>query len=340
MSSNPTILDVARRARVSVGTVSNVLNDRGNVSVGRRAKVVAAMAALGYVPNRVAQSLRGGESHVIGLCTPVTTSAYFMALLEMFETLAAQQGYELMQVLSHGDPALELRRVQALVGRNVDGLILIPTYDAKASLDLLAERGIPAVVIDQVMRDRRFDHVAIDDRKAMRDATAYVIGLGHRRLLYLVRDLRLSIVQRRVEGFEEASAAARPPVTAKVIQRDPDDGAFAAQVAHALSLPGAPTAIIASNSAIALSLVRILQQLGRRWPDDIALLAFDEPVWAQIVTPPLAVVRHPTRQIAAEAWNRLLVRLREPDARPTRITLEASLIPGPSLAPPRSAKHA
>lgn len=340
MNSKPTILDVARRAGVSVGTVSNALNDRGNVSAARRENVARAMADLGYVPNRVAQTLRGGESHVIGLCTPVTSSAYFAALLEMFEDLAARQGYEIMQVLSKGEPALELRRVQALVGRNVDGLILIPTHDSQATLDLLAERGMPTVVVDRVARDPRFDYVAIDDRRAMREATQHLIGLGHRRLLYLVRDTRLSTTQRRINGYRDAVRDARPAVTGAVIQRDPDEAAFARQVEDAIAEPHAPTALIASNSALALSLVRILQQLRVRWPDDVALLAFDEPVWAPIVTPPLAVVRHPTQQIATEAWNRLLLRLRTPDLRPKRITLQAHLVPAASLGPPRSTHRA
>lgn len=335
VTTKPTILDVARRARVSVGTVSNVLNDRGNVSAGRRARVAQAMADLGYVPNRVAQELRGGESHVIGLCTPITASAYFAALLEMFEDLAARQGYEIMQVLSHGDPALELRRVKALIGRNVDGMILIPTHDSQATLDLLAERGTPVVVVDRVARDPRFDYVAIDDRRAMREATRHLIGLGHRRLLYVVRDTRLSTTQRRIEGYTDAANAARPAVSATVIRRDPDEAAFARQVADALAAPKAPTALIASNSAIALSLLRILQDAGVRWPDDVSLLAFDEPVWAPIVTPPLSVVRHPTQRIAAEAWNRLLLRLRTPDLRPRRITLQAHLVTAASLGPPR-----
>jgi len=312
-----------------------VLNDRGNVSAARTQKVEAAMAALGYVPNRLAQSLRGGESRVIGVCTPVTSSAYFVALLETFENIASQQGYEIMQVLSHGDPAIEVRRVRALVGRHVDGLVLIPTYQPQAALDLVVERGTPAVIVDQVIRDKRFDYVAIDDRKAMREAATHVISLGHRTLLYLVRDMRLSIVQRRMEGFREACGVARPAVTGAVIQRDPDDAAFARQVAGALASRDPPTAIIASNSAIALSTVAILQAMNLRWPDDVSLLAFDEPVWATIVTPPLAVVRHPTQRIAAEAWNRLMLRLRSPDERPKRITLDAHLVPRASLAPPR-----
>jgi len=338
-SAKPTILDVARQAGVSLGTVSNVMNGRGNVSADKRGRVQAAMAALGYVPNRVAQALRGGESHVVGLCAPLTTSAYFAALLETFEDLAATQGYEIMQVLSHGDPALELRRVQALTGRNVDGLILIPTHDSRATFAFLAERGMPTVVVDRVARDPRFDYVAIDDRKAMRESTRHLVGLGHRRLLYVVRDVRLSTTQRRIEGFRDAARGVRPPVAGSVLQRDPDDAAFARQVTAALAGPHAPTAIVASNSAIALALVRILQEQGVRWPDDVAVLAFDAPEWAKVVTPPLAVVRHPVRAIANEAWNRLLLRLRVPGTPPTRITLHAQLEDGPSLGPPRAARR-
>jgi LacI family transcriptional regulator len=333
VTEKPTIRDVARRAGVAVGTVSNVLNGRSIVSATRRALVEKAIGELGYVPNRVAQSLRG-ESHVIGLCTPVTSSAYFAMLLETFERLASQQGYEIMQVLSHGDPALELRRVEALVGRNVDGVILIPTYDSQATLDLLVERSTPTVIVDQVGHDRRFDYVAIDDRKAMRDAISEVIALGHRSLLYMVRDKRLSIVQRRIEGFKQAAGAARPAVASMIIQGAPDDALFARQIADAFASRRPPTALIASNSAIALSLVGILQRMHVRWPDDVSLLAFDEPAWAAIVSPPLAVVRHPTQQIAVEAWNRLMTRLRSPGAKPQRIILDAHLVPRPSLASP------
>lgn len=328
-SRKSTVVDVAQRAGVSVGTVSNVLNGRGNVSARRRAQVEAAMAALGFVPNAVAQSLRRSESRVIGLCTPVTSSAYFAALLEMFEDLAAAQGYEIMQVLSHGDPALELRRVQALVGRNVDGLILIPTHDPRATLDLVAERATPTVIVDRPTPDRRFDYVTIDDRRAMREVTEHLVGLGHRRLLFVARDPRLPTTQRRIEGFLESTSN-----LGIVLRRDPAEAAFARQIADALAGAKPPTAIIASNSAIALSLVRIVMDLGKRWPEDVSLVAFDEPVWAPILSPPLAVVRHPTQRIAHEAWQRVLLRLREPDVRPRRITLRAHLAPAGSLAPP------
>jgi LacI family transcriptional regulator len=175
--------------------------------------------------------------------------------------------------------------------------------------------------------------VAIDDRKAMREATRHLIALGHRRLLYLVRDTRLSTTQRRIEGLRDAARGAQSPVQATVLQRDPDETAFARQVTAALRGPHAPTALVASNSAIALSLLRTLQGLGVRWPGDVSVLSFDAPEWAQVVQPPLAVVRHPIRDIATAAWNRLLLRLRTPATPPTRITLDAHFVDGPSLAP-------
>ena len=334
---NPTVLDVAERAEVSVGTVSNVLNGRGNVSAARRERVQAAMRVLGFLPNGVAQSLRRQQSRVIGLCTPLTTSAYFAALLEYFEEVAAKEGYAVMQVLSRGDPELELSRVEALLGRNIDGLILIPTHDSSATLDLLALRATPTVIVDRVTSDKRFDYVAIDDRKAMREVTGHLIGLGHRELLYLVRDTRLPTTKLRIKGYAEAAAMSQFDVSATVVQRDPDEAAFAQQLADIMASRQAPTAIIASNSMVALSLVQILQKLKIRWPEDVALLAFDEPVWAPILNPPLSVVRHPTQRLALEAWNRLLARVRSPGLRPKRITLEARLAATDSIGPPRPA---
>jgi LacI family transcriptional regulator len=330
----PTIFDVARRAGVSVGTVSHVLNDRANVSDGRQKRVLEAIAELGYVPNGLAQGLRRRESRVVGLCAPLTSSAYFAALLEAFEDLAAQEGYELMQVLSRGEPELELRRVQALLARKVDGLLLIPSVDPRSVFDAIAASEVPAVVVDRVSNDPRFDYVTIDDRAAMREATRHLVSVGHRRLLYLVRDPRLVTTRRRIQGFREAAARAKLPIDAVVCQRAPDERGFARQVEAALRRRNAPTAIIASNSDIALSLLRVLKQLSVRYPDDLSVLAFDEPVWADVLTPSLACVRHPTALIARRAWQLLLRRMRGDRDAPQRVALAAELVAGESIAPP------
>ncbi|MFM8680182.1 MAG: LacI family DNA-binding transcriptional regulator [Alphaproteobacteria bacterium] len=303
----PTIRHVATRAGVSVGTVSNVLNGDTPVSEARRAAVLDAIAALGFRPNGVAQSLRRRQSRVVGLMATGAASAYFAALLESFEDIAARQGYEVMQVLSRGDPELEARRVGALLARQVDGLIMVPTQSPERSFDLIAAAGVPAVMVDRAYPDPRFDYVTMDNDAAMRATVAALAGAGHRRLLYVVRWPGLVTTRARIDAFH-AAASARG-LAAGTLARDPDDGAFAAQLARALRGRGRPDAIIASNSDLALPMLAALQGLGVAPGRDIGLLVFDEPAWATVVAPPLAVVRHPVAAIARSAWEILIERM-------------------------------
>jgi LacI family transcriptional regulator len=328
-----TILDVARRAKVAVGTASNVLNGRGSVGVALERRVRAAIDALGYIPDGVAQSLRRRTSRVVGICVPTTASAYFAALQEAFEDIAAHQGYELMQVLSRGDPALELRRVEAMLSRRVDGLILIPATPPEATFAAIAASGVPAVVVDRAFDDPRFDYVTIDDRAAMRDATRTLLDAGHRRLLFAVRFPTLVTTRQRIAGFR-AALRARDGI-GTVVAREEDDDAFAAQIAQCMHAPDPPTAIIASNSAIALSMLKILRSLKLAIPRDVSLLVFDEPEWADVVTPPLSVVRHPTAALARAAWELLIHRMHTPDARPQRVVFAATQVAGASILAPR-----
>jgi len=331
--ARPTILDVARVAGVSLGTASNVLNGRANVSAARRANVDAAIERLGYVPNGLAQSLRRQRSRVVGLCLPLSSNAYFAALLEAFETIAAAQGYELMQVLSRHDPALELRRVRALIARQVDGLVVVPCADARATFDAIAGAGVPAVMVDRAAADQRFDYVTLDDRGAMAEATTALLRAGHRKLLFLVRHPSLVTTRERIAGFRAAAAGVRG-AHADVLVRDPDDTVFGRAFAQQLRGARRPTALVASNSDLALAVLRNLRVLGLRCPDDVSLLAFDAPAWADVLTPPLSVVRPPTTALAERAWQVLLARMDGRPARPQRFVLAASLDLRGSVGPP------
>lgn len=328
-----TIAEVARRAGVSVGTVSNVLNERGNVRPAREALVREAIAALAYVPDGVAQSLRRRRSRVVGLCAPLTSSAYLAALLDAFEDVASAQGYEVMQVLSRQEPALELRRIRALLARKVDGLIVIPSVDPARSLDLIADTGTPTVIVDRLQQDTRFDYVTMDDHGAMTQTTRALLALGHRVLLFVVRHPALPTTRHRIEAFR-ATVAERRGARGHLLVRDPSDRAFAAQVRAALSGAQRPTAIIASNSALALDLLRTLRALDLAVPGDVSLVSFDAPDWADVLQAPLAVVRPPTGDIARRAWELLLRRMREPDRTAERIVLPASLELRASVARP------
>ena len=287
-------------------------------------RVHEAIARLRYVPNGVAQSLRRQRSRVVGLCAPLTSSAYFAALLDAFEDIASAQGYEVMQVLSRQDPALEERRVRALIARKVDGLIVIPSASPQPTFDLIVESRVPAVIVDRLSDDRRFDYVTLDDYGAMETTTLALLERGHRRLLYVVRYPNLVTTRRRIEAFRATVGRASGAV-AEVCIRDADDAVFSAQIARILARSERPTAAIGSNSALTLALLNALREHGVVVPRDLSLIAFDAPDWAQLLTPALAVVRPPTRAIARTAWELLLRRMREPAVATERVELAATV---------------
>ncbi len=202
MNKRPTISDVARKAEVSVGTVSNVFNETRPVNERTRERVLEAARTLGFQMNFAAQTLRRRSSKTIGLCTTHLTTAYLRELAIALDATAARNGYELIQVQSHQKPETELIRVQSLLSRQVDGLILLPSLSPQASLDLIASRGTPVVVIDRQPEDGQFSSVIIDNFVAMTDVVSALAEKGHRHVLFIAQNLSVATTRHRVAGLE------------------------------------------------------------------------------------------------------------------------------------------
>jgi LacI family transcriptional regulator len=329
--ARPTIGDVAKRAGVSVGTVSHVLNESREVSRERQDRVLAAVEQLGYVPNMLAQSLRRSHSRVIGVCIPDTSFSYFAALAAGVETLAAAEGYEVMHVFSLQDSATELRRVRMLLKYRIGGMLLLPTATPQETLNCLADAAVPTVILDRPIDDRRFDQAMVDLRSATMHAAEHLLALGHRRLLLLTGNQRWLISQRRIEGIRLALRRSGPGGTLRVLDRAPDIEGLLAQLAPVLRGRDAPTAVITTNSLAVAGVLQVLRRLGLRCPQDISLLAADEPRWAGLVDPTLAVIHAPAEEMARQGWALLRARIAGDAGRPKRIALEAELRPGGSI---------
>lgn len=319
MSRKPTIHDVARRAGVSIATVSYVINGSRTVGAERRERVERAIADLGYFRNGLARSLKSATSKVIGVSLPYAASAYFLRLVEALEDIAASEGYEVLQILSRQDPDQELRRIETLLAHRIAGLIMVPSYDPHRTFDLLQRSRTPAVMVDRLWPDERFDYVTMNNRKAMKDVVEALTGLGHRSLMFTARFPNLITTQQRIEAFKAAGGAAQ---VAFLLSGD-DEKTFGDRLIAALRQPDPPTALIASNSIITLWALKALQAAEIACPRDLSLVSFDEPVWADVLTPPLSIIRHPTRVIADEAWRLLSERIGEgregaPGRSPTR----------------------
>src|SRR3954468_21218589 len=198
------IKDVARHARVSVGTVSHVLSGRVQVSGELRARVQKSIDALRYVPNFHAQRLRHSLSRVVGLCLPHTSTAYLNTLSQAFEETASRNGYGVMHVFSRHDPATELDRIKELIHYRVDGLVLLPSAAPREALDFAAKKDVPLVIVDRPTKDRRFDHVTLDNRAAMSEVAERLAALGHKRLLFVCRSRSRLVTQHRLAGLADA----------------------------------------------------------------------------------------------------------------------------------------
>ena len=177
------------------------------------------------------------------------------------EGIAASKGFEVVQVLSHSDPEIECRRLSALLAHRLAGLLLVPSARSGASLDLVTREGLPTVILDRPTQHGRFDEITIDNKGAMRDVVARLIALGHRRLLYVVSYPHLITTRHRIDAFRRAARGSGLTVSTEVMQRGRDEQEFGARLAGAMCHRDHPTALIASNSLVALWMIRTLQEL-------------------------------------------------------------------------------
>jgi LacI family transcriptional regulator len=336
--SVPTIKDVAIRAGVSVGTASHVLNNTAIVSKARHDLVVKAAAELNYRPNQLARGLRQRKTNVVGLCVPMISSAYFASLIEAIDELSISQGHQVMQVLSGGSSQQELDRIESLISRRVDGIVLMPTTDPTRTLDLIARHHIPAVIVDRIQQEERFDLVLLDHQRAMREVVEHLSLLGHERLLFVVRSPNLITTRLRIDTLRAMVAESAGRLTAQVIATSNEAQDLQDQLKGALWRDDAPTAIITSNSINTLWVLRYLQSWNIRIPHDVSLVAFDELPWGELISPPLTFVRQPTADIAATAWHLLMERMETPAAPKRREMLHNHLVVRASTSKPISGR--
>jgi LacI family transcriptional regulator len=305
----PTMRDVAVAAQVSIATVSNVLQRSRFVGPEKAQRVLEAIATLNYSPNRMAAGLRSRRSYMIGIVVPDITTSFFSAVVRRIEELASDSNYQILLAESQEDTQRESQRIQALIARQADGLIVVPCIDRSPALDDIRRSGIPAVVFDRVAADIDFDSIAVDNIDAGRQGTRHLLSLGHRDILMLASDTRLRNIDERVRGYrlalEEAGLSKMERV---VVSGDKaDDGQLA--TAAALAAPDRPTAIFASTHILAMGALRAIWSAGLRIPESISLLTFDESVWMTALRPFLSVIHQPVEEIAQEVWTTLMDRL-------------------------------
>ncbi|GAA2010877.1 LacI family DNA-binding transcriptional regulator [Nakamurella flavida] len=314
-----TMRDVASRAGVSAKTVSRVMNEDRYVSEDVRTRVMAAVRELNYVPNSLARTFRSGRDAAIGIAVPDISDSFFSQVAHAVEQAARTRGAAVF-VTSLGDnPAYERPAVEALLGRQIIGLILAPVAVDQSYLEPWQDRTA-LVFIDRQPSRLTADSVLEDDFGGARDAVAHLVGHGHRRIAFVGDSHLVPTTARRLDGYHAALRAAGltadPDLVPPVLSAHRPD--FATTVPGLLALPDPPTAMFCSNARSSLEVLPLLHELGR---SDIAFISFGDFPLADTIVPPVTVVDQDPVGLGRFAAKHLFHRVDEPHRRVTGETV-------------------
>ena len=322
-----TIVDVAREANVSFATVSRVVNGKGNVSPETRERVVQAMARTGYVVNRQARGLAGGRYQVVGLLVPDLDTSYIGEIVRGIDEALAAVAYDLMLYTTHRRKTRESAFAASLTQGMTDGLLVVLPSNPGAYLDSLCRRRFPFVVIDHGGNDETGPSVGATNRRGAYEATDYLLRLGHRRIAFLTGNLEMGCATERLAGFRAALVDHGIPDGAALVR----GGDFHEPLAYErtrelLALRDPPTAIFASNDVSAFGAMDAIRDCGRRVPDDISVVGFDDIPPAANSRPALTTVRQPLREMGRLATRMLLELINDPQRAIERVELPTELV--------------
>lgn len=336
-ASRPVMADVARRASVSLKTVSRVVNGEPNVRPAVRDRVLAAVHELGYRPNAAARALAARRSRVIGAVTPGT--AHFGPTSQLFglERAAWEAGYSVVVSFTFEATPEELARaVRELVDHGVDGIVLAaPVHMAPIDTDGLLQR-IPAVSLDRLPGDLALPTVIPDQRGGARAATEHLLDMGHETVWHVSGPMSWHPARERAEGWRDALEAAG------AIVPEPPEGDWTPgrgyAVGRELVARGDVTAVFAANDHMALGIMRAFYEAGRRIPEDVSIVGFDDVPEAEHLFIPLTTVRQDFGATGRRAVAELLARLgTESDGGPPpglRVVIPVELVVRASSGPP------
>ena len=325
----PKLHEVARRADVSVSTVSRVLNVPDKVSAETRVRVERAIAELGYRPSRVARRLRlrRGRAHIVGLIIPDIQNPFYSDIVRGVEDVAYDRDYAVILCNSDESPEREEFYLNVLVSESADGVILPPIHGDEKTTARLSSLPLPVVCLDRRLARLAVDTVVVDNRQGAYDATAHLIALGHRRIGLLDGPLGLSSFRERRDGYLAALREHDIPVDEGLIASgEPrlEDGRRMAN--GLLSLDPPPTALFAASNLITLGALEAIRGRGLEVPAQVAVVGFDDAPWAGLLACPLTTVSQPSYEMGRRAARLMFDRLDEPDRSPALVILAPSLV--------------
>ena len=308
-----TLRDVAQDAGVSIKTVSRVVNNQGEISEATRQRVTASIEKLGYRPSKLARALVTQHTDTIGLVLGDITNPFFPEVARGVLDVAEPLGYNVFLCNSDGDHQREVRILHSLADHAVDGIIIFPTFTLEEMLDEVAVPGRPLVSVNRPFDGPWASSVMMHSYRGAKRAVNHLLARKHRAIAMLAGPVSDAPRLQRTKGYRDALAEHDVPVREEWILPGAPIQARGRESACELLLRYPEiTAIFAYNDLLALGAMQACRELGRRVPDDCAIIGFDDIPLADSISPALTTVRVDKYELGRQAMNRLLQMLAEP----------------------------
>ena len=300
--ADATIRDVARRAQVSVASVSRVLNRQDNVSKETRDRVDEAIRDLGYVPHAGARSLSLARTNAIGVVLPDFHGEFFSEIVRGMDREASRRGYMLLLSNVHAGSEQSANAMRAMRGR-VDGLIVLAPHLSEDELADALPAGTPAVLINTRNGAGAYPAVRLDNAAGARAVAEHLLALGRKRIVHIAGAAGNIEAQERAEAFRSALEA-RGNVSVEFVQGDFSEESGEAAIEALLKSGHEFDAVFAANDMMAIGALQALRQAGLRVPEDVALVGFDDVPLARHLG--LTTVRVRIAELGERALDRLV----------------------------------
>ncbi|HEY1946997.1 MAG TPA: LacI family DNA-binding transcriptional regulator [Bryobacteraceae bacterium] len=307
-----TIKEIAARANVSIGTVSNTVSGKRHVSAPLKDRVLAAIRELDYHPNHVARSLKVKQTNMLGMVIPDITNPFFPEVMRGAEDASRERKYLLVTANTDERMEREQNVVSALRSHRVDGFLIAaaPGGDTMDHLQNVAKMGTPVVFLDRAAPGLGLDSVTIDNVKGAQDCVRHLIRLGHRDIAIITGSLKLETGRARLKGYEVALKEAGLKVRRSFIL----EGDFREEAGYRLAKDillrqHRPTALFVCNGVMTLGVLQALDEIGVRCPQDVALATFDDLPFTRAFHPRLTCVAQPTYELGYKGATLLIDRI-------------------------------
>jgi LacI family transcriptional regulator len=309
--------EIAERSGYSVNTVSRALRDEDDVKPETKAAIQAIAQELKYIPNRVATSVVSADS----------SNPFFAEVIRGIEEAARSASYHILLVNTEEDPLREREAIEVLVGRQVDGLLLMPVCGAKSNVEYLKKLTIPLILVGRWLPGLEEHAILSDEYEMAREVTRLFIANGHRDILHLSGPEAVSSTPDRIRGYRDALEAAGIPFRGELVVGTGghiEDGHSA--INSALRREGRFSAVFAFNDLVAIGALRALKEAGLRVPRDVEVMGFDDLDYSRYLYCSLSSVRMPKQELGRASFEELFGHIQDPEKAYERRVLESRIM--------------